>query len=57
MTLQDYLRKYPNARPSTLVFIERRNAMTERLKTEVEADRNKRRRSWLFWIGWRNAQR
>lgn len=38
-TIQDHLKRYPNARPSTLVHLEKREEMTERLKKEVEAEK------------------
>lgn len=54
----DHLQKFPNARPSTIAFIERRNAMLEKLKSEIEASRRPalasiihRLKSWL----WRRA--
>lgn len=53
-TATDYLRKYPSARPSTLSFIEQRNAVVEQLRREIAENQKKRRRSWLFWI-WRRA--
>ncbi|TAV98459.1 hypothetical protein ELI24_08710 [Rhizobium ruizarguesonis] len=34
----DYLRKHPSARPSTIAFIDRRNAVVEQLKRELEAE-------------------
>ncbi|TAV89273.1 hypothetical protein [Rhizobium leguminosarum] len=37
-TAADYLRKHPSARPSTIAFIDRRNAVVEQLKRELEAD-------------------
>ncbi|TBY54569.1 hypothetical protein E0H59_13885 [Rhizobium leguminosarum bv. viciae] len=36
-TAADYLRKHPSARPSTIAFIDRRNAVVEQLKRELEA--------------------
>lgn len=36
-SVQDHLRRFPNARPSTLVLIEKKNAKTEQLKKENEA--------------------
>ncbi|MBY5465238.1 hypothetical protein [Rhizobium leguminosarum] len=36
-TAAEYLRKHPSARPSTIAFIDRRNAVVEQLKRELEA--------------------
>ena len=36
-TAKDHLQQFPQARPSTLSFIERRNEKVEQLKREVEA--------------------
>ena len=38
-TVQDHLRLYPKARPSTLALIELQRAKTEQLKAENEARR------------------
>lgn len=35
-TASDYLKQYPNARPSTLAFIELKRAKTEQLQREIE---------------------
>lgn len=36
-SIQDHLRRYPKARPSTLAMIEIKRAKTEQLKAENEA--------------------
>jgi hypothetical protein len=36
MNIQDHLRKFPKARPSTLAMIEIRRAKTEQLQREIE---------------------
>ncbi|NNU66583.1 hypothetical protein G9X67_15020 [Rhizobium sp. WYCCWR 11152] len=36
-TAAEYLRRHPSARPSTIAFIDRRNAVVEQLKRELEA--------------------
>ena len=36
MNIQDHLRKFPQARPSTLARIERERAKTEQLQREIE---------------------
>ncbi|MGR9076211.1 hypothetical protein [Rhizobium leguminosarum] len=54
-TAADYLRKHPSARPSTIAFIERRNAVVEQLKRETEAARPPTRKSiigrFMPWFG------
>ncbi len=54
-TAADHLRKHPAARPSTLAFIERRNAVVEQLKRETEAARPPARKSiierFMPWFG------
>lgn len=54
-TATEYLRKHPSARPSTLAFIERRNAVVEQLKRETEAARPPSRKSiierFMPWFG------
>lgn len=35
-TVSDYLKQYPNARPSTLAFIEAKRAKTAQLQREIE---------------------
>lgn len=54
-TIQDHLRRYPHARPSTLALIEKRNAKTEQLKAEVAASRRQPRKSiverFMPWFG------
>lgn len=39
MTALDHLRKYPNARPSTLAWIALRDAKTEELRAELPRKR------------------
>lgn len=53
-TMHDHLRRFPNARPSTLAYLEKRAETTEQLRREIAENQKKRRRSWLFWI-WRRA--
>lgn len=54
-TAKDHLRNFPQARPSTLSFIERRNEKTEQLRREVEASERAKRKSLIerfmpwFW--------
>ncbi|TAY66512.1 hypothetical protein ELG88_09535 [Rhizobium leguminosarum] len=36
-TAADHLRKHPSARPSTIAFIDRRNAVVEQLQRGLEA--------------------
>jgi hypothetical protein len=36
MNIQDHLRKFPKARPSTLALIEAKRAKTEQLQREIE---------------------
>ncbi|MGO8422311.1 hypothetical protein ACC807_11295 [Rhizobium ruizarguesonis] len=54
-TAADYLRKHPSARPSTIAFIERRNAVVEQLKRETESARPTTRKSiigrFMPWFG------
>lgn len=54
-TAQDHLRKHPRALPSTLAFIDRRNAVVEQLKRETEAARKPSRKSiidrFMPWFG------
>lgn len=54
-TAQEYLRKHPSARPSTIAFIDRRNAVVEQLKRETEAARPPTRKSiigrFMPWFG------
>ncbi|SMF65488.1 hypothetical protein SAMN02982989_3367 [Xaviernesmea oryzae] len=38
-TINDHLKRYPNARPSTLVYLARRNETTEKLRQEIEAQK------------------
>ncbi|MBX4889823.1 hypothetical protein [Rhizobium bangladeshense] len=58
-TAADHLRKHPAARPSTLAFIERRNAVVEHLKRETEAARAPTRKSiierFMPWFAGRRA--
>lgn len=54
-TIQDHLRRYPHARPSTLALIEKRNAKTEQLKSEVAASRRSRRSIVARFIPWLQA--
>ncbi|MBX5190169.1 hypothetical protein HJB86_14760 [Rhizobium sp. NZLR3b] len=53
-TAADHLRKHPNARPSTLSFIEWRNAVVEQLKREAEASHPRRKsiiERFMPWFG------
>lgn len=50
-TAQEYLRKHPSARPSTIAFIDRRNAVVEQLKRELEAVEPAKRPSRKSIIG------
>ncbi|MGO8368915.1 hypothetical protein ACC808_10765 [Rhizobium ruizarguesonis] len=38
-TAADHLRKHPSARPSTIAFIDRRNAVVQQLNREIEAEK------------------
>lgn len=42
-TIQDHLREYPKARPSTLAYISKRDEMTKRLRNETRLNREPRR--------------
>jgi hypothetical protein len=48
MNIQDHLRKFPNARPSTLAMIELKRAKTEQLQREIEE--SKRSPNYLLLI-------
>lgn len=37
MTPSDYLSRFPSARPSTIAFLIKRDAMTKKLKAETNA--------------------
>ena len=39
MSIQEHLKRFPQARPSTLALIEAKRAKTEQLKAELEAAR------------------
>jgi len=43
MSVQDHIRRYPNARPSTLACLAERERMSEQLRAEVLALRRKER--------------
>lgn len=43
-TMHDHLRKFPNARPSTLAYLEKRAETTAQLRREI-SDMNSRPRS------------
>lgn len=48
-SVREYLRKYPNARTSTLSYLERRAAIHAQLRDEIEQSRaaNRTPRQWL----------
>lgn len=50
-TAADHLRKHPSARPSTIAFIDRRNAVVEQLKRELEAAEAEKRPTRISIIG------
>jgi hypothetical protein len=50
-TASEYLRKHPSARPSTIAFIDRRNALIEQLKKELEEAEAAKRASRKSIIG------
>lgn len=44
-TIQDHLRRFPNARPSTLAYLERKEEKTAQLRTELGMNEVSDRRS------------
>lgn len=55
MTAADYLKRFPNARPSTIVYLVTREQTHEQLRREVvqKMQPAARRRPW--WAFWRAA--
>lgn len=52
-TVQDHLKRFPNARPSTLVYIQRRHDTTERLQAEIAAaQRVNEYRDEIGYVSW-----
>lgn len=45
MNMQDHLRRFPNARPSTLALIQKREEKTAQLRTEIGMNEVSDRRS------------
>jgi hypothetical protein len=46
MTATNHLKRYPNARPSTVAYLMRRDAVTEQLRKETAKPK---RPWWMFW--------
>ncbi|WP_157895501.1 hypothetical protein [Rhizobium sp. LCM 4573] len=53
-TINDHLKRYPNARPSTLADLARREETTERLRKEIEAQK-RAKVSWFRRLFGRRA--
>ena len=51
--VQEHLRKYPGARPSTLIILQRKAEVTAQLQAEIKAE--KRRKRLSFWRGFSDA--
>ena len=49
MTARSHLSKHPNARPSTLAYLLKRDAITEQLRKEIAKPK---RPWWMFWRKW-----
>ncbi|WP_376742464.1 hypothetical protein [Ensifer canadensis] len=52
--VQEHLRKYPQARPSTLIILQRKAEVTAQLQAEIKAEKRRKRLSWFGWI-WRKS--
>lgn len=44
MNVHEHLKRYPNARPSTLLYLERRAEKTEQLRSEIDSASDRRSR-------------
>lgn len=52
-TVSDHIKRYPNARPSTIAFIALRNERTEQLRAEIEASKRVNEyRNDIGYVGW-----
>ena len=52
--VQEHLRKYPGARPSTLIILQRKAEVTAQLQAEIKAEKRRKRLAWVSWI-WRKS--
>lgn len=48
--VQEHLRKYPQARPSTLIILQTKAEKTKQLQDEIKAEKRRKRFSWVSWI-------
>lgn len=50
-TLRDHLRKYPNARPQTIAYLVKQDAIHQELRRGLEMPKLSLFRKLLAWIG------
>ena len=52
--VNDHLKRYPSARKSTLIILQRKSDMMQKLRGEIQAEKRRKDRPWLWrMLGWR----
>lgn len=50
--IDQHLQRFPKARTTTLVILQRKAEVTKQLQDEIKAEKRRKRFSWVSWL-WR----
>jgi hypothetical protein len=52
--IDQHLQRFPKARTSTLIILQRKADVTAQLQAEIKAEKQRKRLAWVSWI-WRRG--
>ena len=52
--IDQHLQRFPRARTSTLIILQRKAEVTAQLQAEIKAEKRRKRLAWVSWI-WRKS--